>query len=68
MLVEILRACYRGTSESDPGGGQSWGKADNGATRPVHARIDPLQHGTAEEDIDPGIENLVPSSETNVDE
>lgn len=55
---------YGGTSES----AYRWVEADDGATRPVPARIDPLQHGTTEEDVDPGIQDLVPRSKANVEQ
>lgn len=36
----------------------------NGASRPVNAWVDPLQNWPAKQDVDPRVENLVPSGKT----
>lgn len=58
---------YRRTSESTQSA-EGWVGANDGATRPVHSRIDPLQYGTAEEDVDPGVQDLVPGGKANIEQ
>lgn len=65
VIQTVNRSSKRGASELAEGRRDGRIEADDGAAGPVHPGSYALHYGTSEQDVDPGIQDLVPRRKAN---